>query len=183
VEKLKALGYRLASLFTHKELVVDWRPEGKGRAKVRSFRRGLAVFMTVPLIAGAAFEVLQLDTGAAIAAAAGTSTFELGEVPMTEAEQGWTVNRVTVTASALVTGVNTNSGTINVRQLRGGVAQQTIASIALVAGTNLPAETPVVIPITGSPNVQSGDLLDVQYVQIGTGLALPANCVVKVEMS
>jgi ABC-type tungstate transport system permease subunit len=85
---------------------------------------------------------------------------------------------------SLVTGVNTNTATINVRQLRAGVAVQTIASLPLVAGTNLAALTSVAIPAAGAtPAFQFGDVIDVQLVQSGAGLALPAGIRAQVEIN
>ena len=124
-----------------------------------------------------AFEVLQDDIAAISAAAGTTVNGELGEVPVNESEQNWGLYRVAITATAAVTGNNSNSGTINIRQMRAGAAVATVASLALVTGTNLAAEVPTVIPISGSPVLVAGDVLDVQYVQIGTGLALPLSTV------
>lgn len=133
-------------------------------------------------VLGAAFEVLQDDIPATAAAAGTTVLGTIGEVPQTESEQNWAVNRMAITATALVTGNAVNSGTVNVRQLRAGSVIATIGTLALVAGVNLAAEVPTVIPVSGSPVLVAGDVLDVQYVQIGTGLALPV-CTVKAEIS
>lgn len=124
-----------------------------------------------------AFEVLQDDVQQIAAAAGTTLGGVLGEVPSTESMTNWQLARVTITPTAAVTGNSTNSGTINVRQLRGGAVIATVASLALVAGVNLAAEVPTVIPISGTPVLVAGDVLDVQYVQIGTGLLLPLSTV------
>lgn len=124
-----------------------------------------------------AFEVLQDDVQQIAAAAGTTLGGVLGEVPSTESMTNWQLARVTITPTAAVTGNSTNSGTINVRQLRGGAVIATVASLALVTGVNLAAEVPTVIPISGTPVLVAGDVLDVQYVQIGTGLLLPLSTV------
>jgi hypothetical protein len=129
-----------------------------------------------------AFEVLAADLPA-VAAAGGTTTFPIGEIPTKEAEGGFNLERVQVTSPTLVTGVTATSGTFNVRQLRAGaVITAVVGSLALVTGTNLPAETPVAIPITTVVNWLPGDVIDVQYVQISTGLALPAGTKVEAEI-
>ncbi|PZR65801.1 MAG: hypothetical protein DLM66_14815 [Candidatus Dormiibacter spiritus] len=128
-----------------------------------------------------AFEILQTVVPA-IAAAAGTTVEPIGEVPVREAEGAFNVERVVVTTPTTVTGAATNTGTINIRQMRAGSAVATLASLALLAGTNLTAEIPAVLALTGVPTVVAGDLLEFQYVQIGTGLALPAGVKVGVEL-
>jgi ABC-type tungstate transport system permease subunit len=89
-----------------------------------------------------------------------------------------------IVAPSLVTGVTTNTATINVRQLRAGAPVQTIASLPLVAGTNLAALVGVAIPAAGAtPVFQIGDVIDVQLVQSGTGLAIPVGCRAQVEIN
>ncbi len=128
-----------------------------------------------------AFEILQIPV--TVAAAAGTTVVPIGEVPLREAEGTFNVDRVVVTAPTTVTGNGTNSITINVRQLRAGSSLATVATLALTAGVNLTAETPVPLSVTGTPQVLAGDLLEAQFVQIGTGLALPAGTKLGVELS
>lgn len=140
-------------------------------------------FYLLPRVAGGAFEILEATLGAVAAAAGTTVPAELGEVPVQESEQHWQIARMSVTAPTLVTGNASNSGTLNVRQMRAGSAVATVGTLALVAGVNLAAETPVQIPVTGTPDLLAGDVLDVQYVQIGTGLALPAGTSVKAEIN
>lgn len=145
------------------------------------FHRG--AFTAVPHISGGAFQLLEATLGAVAAAAGTTVPAELGEVPLNESEQNWQLQRLSVTTPTLVTGNATNSGTINIRQMRAGAVIATVGTLALVAGVNLAAETPVNIPISGAPVLVAGDVLDVQYVQIGTGLALPAGTAVKAEIA
>lgn len=116
------------------------------------------------------------------AAAGATITTELGEVPTSEGTDS-EVLKVELTSPSLVTGAATNNATINVRRLRAGVLQDVTATITLAAGTNLPAETPVALPITGSPYVAQGDVFEAVQVQNSSGLALPAGVAVEVELS
>jgi hypothetical protein len=127
-----------------------------------------------------AFEVLQDDI-AAIAAAAGTTLAGvLGEVPTTESMTNWQLARATFTPTLAVVG--NSLGTVNIRQMRAGSVVATVATILLATGTTYAAEVPVVIPITGTPVLVAGDVLDVQYVQTGAGLAIPLSTV-KAELT
>lgn len=129
-----------------------------------------------------AMEVLQ-TTLPAVAAAGGTTTFLLGEVPTKEAEGAFNLEKVSVTAPSLVTGATATAGTFNVRQLRAGsVITAVVGTLALITGVNLAAEVEVTIPITTVPTLLAGDLIDVQYVQISTGLALPVGTQLKAEI-
>ena len=80
---------------------------------------------------------------------------------------------------ATVTGVATNNATFNFRQLRNGAPLATFASITLNAGTNLVAETALLVPITAVVSMQQNDVIDVQQVQNGTGLAVGAGVLVE----
>jgi len=135
-----------------------------------------------------AFEVLEAVLPAQALAAAAVVTI-IGDVPTNEVETNWDAYRISLTSPALVTGVATNNATFNVRNVRGGAVQGTLATLTLGAGTNLAAETETVVPlstpqnVTATSNVQAGDVLDVQMVQNGTGLAIPAGVVAKVELN
>lgn len=187
-DKVKALVARLVSLFTLREVIVGWERSGR-TAKLRGFKRGLPVVFTIPLIAGAAFEVLQVTLPAVAAAAGTTVPASLGEVPQGESEGSFQVYRVSITAPAAVTGNSANSATLYVRQMRAGAPVTTngqtsgyLASLALVTGTNLVADQPVAMTIVGTPALLPGDELDVVAVQIGTGLAIPAGTTVHAEI-
>jgi len=98
--------------------------------------------------------------------------------------------KLSVTAPSLVTGQATNFVTITFRQLRAGSVVATIGTLTLnAAGVTLPAEVEVDVPVPGSvppavrPILVPGDVIDVQCVQSGTGLALPAGIVAKAEIS
>lgn len=100
--------------------------------------------------------------------------------------QGNGVDRVVVTPPsgfATVTGIATNNATINVRQLRAGSSVGTFASLTLNVGTNLVAETPVAVPVTASPTLLAGDVLDAVLHQNGTGLAVGAGLIVQVTVN
>lgn len=115
-----------------------------------------------------AMEIIESGPQALIAAAAGTTTVGIGDVPAHEAQGSYNLERVTVTSQTLITA--NSLGTFNVRQLRAGSAVATVATLLIAA--NLVAETPFVIPVTGTPVLLAGDFLDCQYVQTGAGLAL-----------
>jgi len=128
------------------------------------------------------FEILAI-TLPAVAAAGGTTTFEIGEIPTKEAEGSFILEKVSVTAPTLVTGATATAGTFNVRQLRAGaVITAVVGTLALITGVNLAAETEVTIPITTAVAWLAGDLMDVQYVQISTGTALPVGTQIKAEV-
>lgn len=130
-----------------------------------------------------AFEVLQISLPA-VAAAGGTTTFLIGEIPTKESEGSFILESISVTAPTLVTGATATAGTFNVRQLRAGsVVTAVVATLALVTGVNLAAEVEVTIPITTAVAWLAGDLMDVQYVQISTGLALPVGTQIQAEIS
>ncbi len=126
------------------------------------------------------------------AQAAGGATVEtiVAVAPSSFAETGWQLARVGLASPALVTGVATNNATFNIRQYRGGnpVAANggTPATVTLGAGTNLAAFAELVIPLATAPNnvaAQAGDVFTVQMVQNGTGLAIPANVLARVEFA
>jgi len=117
-------------------------------------------------------------------AAGATSTTLVGTVETTD-DQGDTLVAVTLTPPAgfsTVTGVATNNATFNVRQLRAGTSLGTVASLQLVVGKNLVAETPVNVPLTTPLGVQRGDVFDVQMVQNGSGIAVGIGVQAQVEV-
>jgi hypothetical protein len=115
-------------------------------------------------------------------AAGGVTTITpLGEIPLLEANP-CIINRVVLIAPALVTGVVTNNVTLNVRRWRNGALIETTATITLGVGVNLPQNQAVAMPVIGSPYCVPGDVFDIQCVQNGTGLALPAFVLCQVEV-
>jgi ABC-type tungstate transport system permease subunit len=116
--------------------------------------------------------------------AGGATSSTLVHVAESTNDNGMNFVGAHVVSPSLVTGVATNNATINVRQLRAGAPVQTIASLTLASGTNLAALTSVAVPAAGAtPVFQIGDVIDVQLVQNGTGLALPANIRAQVEIN
>lgn len=119
------------------------------------------------------------------AAAGATATTVVGIVETTD-DTGVALVAASLTPPAgftTVTGVATNNATFNVRQVRGGSAVATVATVTLNAGTNLVAETPLNVPITTNASLQRGDVFDVQQVQNGTGLAVGAGILAQVEIN
>jgi hypothetical protein len=94
--------------------------------------------------------------------------------------------RMSLTSPSLVTGAATNNVTYNVRQYHNGTLVTTpasgiVGSLQLVSGTNLAAFTETVVAVNTGTNLLPGDVLTVQMVQNGTGLASPANILCKIE--
>lgn len=114
-------------------------------------------------------------------AAAGDTTTQLGVVEGAEDLNAQVVG-LQLSSPSLVTGAATNNATISFRQLRAGSVVATLGSVTLASGVNLAAETPRSVPITGSPVLADGDVIDVLCHQNGTGLALPAGVVAEAEL-
>jgi len=74
-------------------------------------------------------------------------------------------------------GANTNSRTLNViNKGQAGAGSTSVASLALVSGTNLAAFVPSTITLSGTAAnlvVAAGDVLQVQSLSVGTGIADP----------
>jgi hypothetical protein len=83
---------------------------------------------------------------------------------------------------ATVTGVVTNNATISFRQVRAGAVIATPASVTLAVGTNLVAETPLVVPLVAPAAFRPDDLVDIVMHQNGTGLAIGAGVVAELEI-
>jgi hypothetical protein len=118
-------------------------------------------------------------------AGGGTSTTVIGTHEVQDGS-GVGVSRIEITPPAgysTVTGVATNNATFNVRQLRAGVSQATIGTVTLNSGTNLVAEVPTVLTLSGTPQLQQDDVLDVQMVQNGTGIAIGAGLILEVDVT
>lgn len=116
--------------------------------------------------------------------AGGSTSVTMAGVYFPEQGQSDTIDAIYFTAPSAITGTNTNYFTVNVRQLRAGSVLATLATKAFTSGTNAAAETPVSLPTPASPVVlEAGDVVDVQLVQTGTGLAVPAGCLVTVVVS
>jgi len=59
----------------------------------------------------------------------------------------------------------------------------TFAGLTLNAGTNLVAETPLSVPVTAPPNLQTNDVIDAVLHQNGTGLAVGAGVIVTIGIN
>lgn len=85
------------------------------------------------------------------------------------------IREIYLVAEAVLTGANTNTVTINIRQWRAGSALSTLASVPFVSGTNLAVFTPFLMTnLVKNNNIQPGDVITVQSVNAGSGLATPA---------
>ena len=110
-------------------------------------------------------------------ATAGTdSSFAAGPVP----HRG-TVSSVTFTPNAAITGANTNTRAIRVRN-RGaaGAGTTVVAELQFDSGVNATAFDEKVVPLSGTAanlNVAEGDVLEVFSDAVGTGLADPGGTV------
>jgi ABC-type tungstate transport system permease subunit len=117
-------------------------------------------------------------------AAGATATTVVHAVEATN-DNGMNFAGAKLVSPSLVTGVNTNNATFNVRHLRAGASLGTLASLQLVSGTNLPANVAVSVPVNAAyvPAFQLGDVIDVQMVQNGAGVAIPAGVRAQVEIN
>jgi hypothetical protein len=130
-----------------------------------------------------AFQDIQAPLPAQAAAGATTETI-VGVVPGTFAEPAYLLQSLSVASPSLVTGVTTNTATINFRSYRAGVLTgNPLGTLALITGVNLPALREVQVPISSANTyLQAGDVITAQLVQGGTGLALPAAMMAKAEV-
>jgi len=120
------------------------------------------------------------------AAAGATSTTYLATYDLSEG-QGTSIASMRISPPAgytTVTGtVAPNNAQFNFRQMRANVLVVAIGSLVLAVGTNLVAETPVLVPITTQPILQPGDTIDVQMVQNGTGLVINVGLFVEIDFA
>jgi len=88
-----------------------------------------------------------------------------------------TVTAVTYVANALLTGANTNSRTLNLRNKgQDGSGSTVVASKAFVSGVNAAAFDETAITLSGTAanlDLAAGDVLALQSDSVGTGLADP----------
>jgi hypothetical protein len=119
------------------------------------------------------------------AAAGATVETIVAIVPSQFDETNWTLVRTSLVSPSLVTGAATNNVTYNVRQYRAGAlvaSVNPVATLTLASGTNLAADTEVVVPLAVAQTpCQASDVFTVQMVQSGTGLASPANVCAHLE--
>lgn len=88
------------------------------------------------------------------------------------------IKGVKSTAEAAVTGANTNSVTLALRNLgAAGSGTTDIATLALTSGVNMGADTPKVIPLSATEAdllVAAGEVLTFRQVQVGNGMNIAA---------
>jgi hypothetical protein len=87
------------------------------------------------------------------------------------------VSSVSYSPVAALSGANTNSRTLNlINKGQTGVASTSVASLALVSGTNLVAFDEIAVTLSGTANnlvVAAGDVLHFQSLHVGTGITDP----------
>lgn len=104
-----------------------------------------------------------------------------GLYPVAVAPWVGTIVSATYAPDAAITGANTNSRTLNV--LNGGAAGSgttNMAALPLVSGTNLTAEHPTALTLSGTAAnlaVSAGDIVQFQSLHVGTGIADPGGTV------
>lgn len=106
-------------------------------------------------------------------AAAGVDTYGA----LVEAPFAGTVTGVAVEAAALLTGVVTNSRTLQlVNKGQAGAGSTVVASLAFVNAVNAAADVDTQLTLSvvaGATTVVAGDVLELQSLHVGTGLAAP----------
>lgn len=115
--------------------------------------------------------------------AGGGTSVTMAGVYQVQRNESDTLDVITVTSPTAVTGTNTNYFTLNVRQMRAGALVHTLATQAFTSGNNLAVEVPLVLAIALQPQLEANDVLDVQLVQTGTGLAVPVGVQVAITVA
>jgi len=97
------------------------------------------------------------------------------------------IKAVKATGEASVTGANTNSVTLVLRNLgAAGSGTTDIATLALTSGVNMAADTPKVIPLSATAAellVAAGDVITFRQVKVGNGMNIAAmHCEVEYEL-
>lgn len=112
----------------------------------------------------------------AVATAGNDLSTTIGRAPF-----AGTVSAVTYIPDAALTGANTNSRTLQLRnRAQDGTGTTAVASLALTAGSNLVAFDESTLTLSGTPanlNVASGDVLEFFSQHIGTGITDPGGLV------
>ncbi len=107
------------------------------------------------------------------AATAATREDTLGAAPFPA-----TVTSVLFTPQAAITGVNTNTRRVEVRNKgQAGAGVVVVASLQFDSGVNGVADDEKVLTLSGTPTIAEGDVLAVNTVAVGTGLADPGGTV------
>lgn len=112
---------------------------------------------------------------------AAAATGATREDPIGSATFPATATRVVLIPQATITGVNTNTRRVEVRNKgQAGAGTTVVASLQFNAGVNGPADDEVVLTLTGTAadrEIAEGDVLAVNTVAVGTGLADPGGTV------
>lgn len=83
------------------------------------------------------------------------------------------VRAITLVSDAALTGDPTNSTTFSVRNKgAAGVGTTTVATLVFTTGVNLVAFDEKDIPLTAPFTMAEGDVLNAEFVKVGTGLIL-----------
>lgn len=181
MEALKTLAFWFASMFRPNGIVVGF-VKIRGRDRYAKVMRFGAIAM-VPLIMGAAFEVLSAVLPAQAAAGA-DSTTTLGVVPGAESSGGFQAMRASIflPAGGAIAFNAANFVTITFGYVRGGAARVVFATYTSNA-VNVAAEVETAAVINQANNaLLPGDVVDVLMHQNGTGVAVPAGARAEVEL-
>jgi hypothetical protein len=114
----------------------------------------------------------RLQSRVAAAAAGATQNTVVGDAP-----EDTTVTAVSYEPDATITGAATNNRTFNLlNRGQDGTGATVVASLTFAAGTNIAAGDEGALTLSGTAanlNVNAGDVLSLQEVVAGTGLANP----------
>ena len=125
--------------------------------------------------------VQSLTAHAAPVAAGSDGTTNVGEAPF-----AGTVTEVSYIPDATITGAATNNRTLNlINKAQDGTGSTVVATISFGNGTNIAASDEGTLTLSGTPAnlvVAANDILALQSVHVGTGIADPGG-LVEVEIS
>ena len=123
-------------------------------------------------MAGEAAPLSQTIDVEVAAAATGAEASGLEDAPF-----AGTLASATVIPITVLTGADTNSRTINVfNRGQAGAGTTLMATLAFVTGVDAPAEDETALTLSvvaGATTVVAGDVIEVQSLHVGTGLACP----------
>lgn len=123
-------------------------------------------------MAGEASPLIQTVDVEVAAAATGADASGLEKAPF-----AGTLASATIIPLAALSGANTNSRTVNVyNRGQDGLGTTLLATKAFVSGVNLVAEDEASLTLSvvaNALNVAAGDVIEVQSLHVGTGLACP----------
>ncbi len=126
--------------------------------------------MKIRDLQGDVAELAERVPGQATAGTAGE--WALGVVPFRAR-----VTSVTFAPEAAVTGAATNHFRLDVRNREDGAGSDDVAALAFDDGVDAAAWAATDIPLTDDVDVDEGDVLTVEKIVVGNGLAMPAGVV------